>query len=258
MRKNAILTLTIIVSILFLPIFTGCSKEKKGTIVFTANGENFVRLGFIDKSGWKISFSNLFVNISNPVAYNKTEKLKAKLKGEYFIDLAEGDENANPIITGKITGIKAGNYQSLKFSIKRARDGKYKGYTIVMTGKAEKNGKIIPFTIKLDEEMEFDGREGYVGDELKGILEENASTDVEMTFHFDHIFGDIEAEKNDHINTGSVGFDFFYQFTENAKIDISQKEMEDKEGYNTLIKAIWTLGHLGEGHCIVSRQSTKL
>ncbi len=58
-----------------------------------------------------------------------------------------------------------------------------------MSGKAKKTGKTVKFIIKLDEEMDFDGKEGFVGDEVKGVLAENGKTSVEMTFHFDHIFG---------------------------------------------------------------------
>lgn len=105
--------------------------------------------------------------------------------------------------------VKAGNYQSLKFGIRRKQSGEHKGFSMVLIGQAARDGKAVSFTIKLDEEMDFDGREGYVGDELKGLLSAEGTTDVEMTFHFDHVFGDIETGMDDHINTGSVGFDFF-------------------------------------------------
>jgi hypothetical protein len=105
--------------------------------------------------------------------------------------------------------------------------------------------------------MVFDGPEGYVGEELKGLLQPGSTTEVEMTFHFDHIFGDIEADKDDHINTRSVGFDFFYPFAQDGVVDVRQEDLQDAEGYRTLVEALWTLGHLGEGHCEVSEQSSK-
>jgi len=46
-----------------------------------------------------------------------------------------------------------------------------------------------------------------------------------------------------------VGFDFFMQFSHHGLVDIAQQDMEDAAGYNTLVKILCSLGHLGEGHC---------
>ena len=238
-------------------LFLSCSKapEGNGTIVFTANGEDFVREGFTSKDGWQITFNKVYVNIANPTAYNKDE-LKSTLQGAFFVDLAAGDEKAEPVVVGKTEKVARGNYQSLKFGIKRTASGEFKGSSIVMTGKAKKAGKTVEFTIKLDEEMDFDGKEGFVGDEVKGILAENGKTSVEMTFHFDHIFGDKEAAITDHINTGSVGFEFFNTFSKDGKLEVTQEMLKNSAAYSVLIKAISTLGHLGEGHCEVSNMTS--
>ena len=239
----------------------GCGKKEQaaslsraGTMLFVANGEDFVRKGFVDKQGWKIAFDNLYVTIVDPVAYGKPGE--AVLKGSFWVDLAKGDKDADPISVGKTENVKAGNYQSLKFKIRKATSGEYKGYSIVMIGTAEKEGTKVPFVIKLDEEMDYDGKEGYVGDEIKGMVPAGGTAEVEMTFHFDHIFGDNEAPADDHINTGSVGFDFFNQFVKNGKVAIAQSDMTKSKGYDVLLKAIWTLGHLGEGHCECINQSS--
>jgi hypothetical protein len=126
-----------------------------------------------------------------------------------------------------------------------------------MIGTASRDDKNVDFIIELTEEMVFDGKEGYVGDEVKGLLQPGGETSVEMTFHFDHIFGDREAPQDDHINTHSVGFDFFYQFAEDGTVEVSQPEMKRAPHYSTLVHAVWSLGHLGEGHCEVSDQSSK-
>jgi len=253
----------ILIAISAAVVICGCSKKKEtveettGTIIFTANGEDFVRQGFVDKQGWSISFENLFVNIVDPVAYMpEGEKLEAALSGAFWIDLAQGDENADPITVGKLDNVKAGNYQSLRFKLKRAAEGDYSGFSIVMIGAASKDDKTIPFTIKLDEEMDYDGKEGFVGDEIKGMLKAGETATVEMTFHFDHIFGDNEAPEDDHINTGSVGFDFFNRYVKDGKVDVEQSVMNSEKEYKTLVQAMWTLGHLGEGHCEVSSQSS--
>ena len=228
-----------------------------GSIAFTANGEDFVRQGFVDKQGWSISFDHLYISIVDPMAYTPDGTEQVVLSGSHWVDLATGNEDAQPILLGTVDGAKAANYQSLRFALKRVASGPYAGSTIVMIGKAEREGTRVPFTIGFDEEMEFDGREGYVGDEIKGLLSAGGETDVEMTFHFDHVFGDIEAAAGDHINTGSVGFDFFHRFAEDGTVDVSQQQLRGAEGYHTLVEALWTLGHLGEGHCEATGQSSR-
>jgi hypothetical protein len=255
MKKIMVSTVLIIsLSALFL---SSCAKapEGNGTIVFTANGEDFVREGFTSKDGWAISFDKVYVNIVNPTAYNK-DGLKSILQGAFFVDLAAGDAKAEPIVVGQTEKAVHGNYQSLKFGIKKAASGEYKDSSIIMTGTAKKGGKTVNFSIKLDEEMDFDGKEGFVGDEVKGVLAENGKTSVEMTFHFDHIFGDKEAAADDHINTGSVGFDFFNAYSKDGKLEVTQDMLKKSADYGKLINAIATLGHLGEGHCEVSNMTS--
>jgi hypothetical protein len=224
--------------------------------VFTANGEDFVRRGCVDKQGWSISFENLYVNIVEPTAYVPDGDEEVVLEGSHWVDLAEGTADAGPIVMGTAQEVPPANYQSLRFALGRTSEGPYAGSSIVMIGSAEREGLQVPFTIRLDEEMVFDGREGYVGEELKGLLQPGSTTEVEMTFHLDHVFGDNQADEEDHINTGSVGFDFFGAFAEDGVVDVSQADLQDAEGYPTLVQALWTLGHLGEGHCAVSQQSS--
>ena len=238
-------------------ILSSCTKTPQGTgtIIFTVNGEDFVREGFVSRDGWAISFDKVYVNLVNPTAYNK-DGLKSVLENAHFVDLAAGDEKATPVVVGQTENVMHGNYQALKFSVNKAASGEYKDYSIIMKGTAEKVGKSVDFIIKLDEELDFDGKEGFVGDVVKGVLAENGKTSVEMTFHFDHIFGDKEAGAGDHINSGSVGFDFFNAHAKDGKVDITQGMLKNSPAYGTLIKAISTLGHLGEGHCEVSNMTS--
>ncbi|MEO0847818.1 MAG: DUF4382 domain-containing protein, partial [Cyanobacteria bacterium J06648_1] len=41
-----------------------------GTLTLVANGEDFVRQGFVSKDGWQIDFAHLFVNIGEAIAYS--------------------------------------------------------------------------------------------------------------------------------------------------------------------------------------------
>ena len=224
-------------------------QNNRGTIRFTANGEDFIANGFVSKDGWNINFDRVLVNLSGITAYNPEDtKLKAELPGPYLVNLKD-----SPIVeVANLKDLPKGNYQSLKFNLTPLKEGEFKGYSIIMEGEAEKNGERLDFLIKLNEELTFDGREGYVGDRIKGLLKED-ETEVEMTFHFDHIFGDIEADANDHINTGSPGFDFFMPLSGEGRLTAEQDELRGFENYSLLIGSIETLGHLGEGHCEVVR-----
>jgi len=204
-----------------------------------------------------IRFDNVFVNISHTTAYDPTTQQTVVLEGDYWIDLAIGDENALPIEFVIKKQVTPANYKCLKFKISRAGKDEYKDFSIVMIGIAQKQDQQINFIIKLDEEMEYYGKEGSVGDEVKGLLLPGQSTSVEMTFHFDHIFGDIEAPPDDHINTGSVGFNYFSRFAQGNNLNVTQQELKNSPEYSTLIKALRTLGHLGEGHCHCLNQSSK-
>ncbi len=240
-----------------------CSKEKveqvigRGSIIFTANGEDFIREGFTDKNGWEINFKYFYINISEPTAYMPdNEGQYIKLGGDYWIDFMDFNSETGLVYIDEITDVPAGNYQSLKFGIRKTSSGEYNGYSIVMQGEARKERETVPFIIMLDEELDFDGKEGYVGDEVKGLLLDGKSTAVEMNFHVDHIFGDIDADKDSHVNTESVGFDFFNNFKIDNEVIVTQSEMKEQIDYEKLVNAVWTLGHLGEGHCEASNQSS--
>lgn len=249
LKKICILTLFITV----LLSLTGCSS-KKGNLLFNANGEEFVINGLVSKEGWKIDFDNVLVNISSPEAYNsENQNLRAILEGDHLIDLKRGSSSRPEVSVGIVPHAESGNYQSLKFSLKQIESGEYAGYSIVLKGIAQKDDEKLPFVIKLDEELTFNGREGYVGESIKGILSDGKTSDVEMTFHFDHLFGNGEMSPEDHVNSGSPGFALFLDYTKDRSIDVNQKEMRDNPLYGRLIQGIETLGHLGEGHCEVSR-----
>ena len=99
----------------------GCAG--KGTIQFDANGEDFVREGFVSKDGWQIDFDHVYITLSDIAGY-QTEpaydphsggdieaKAEAALAGRYTVDLAEGGTDADPIRIGEVTGAPAGHYK---------------------------------------------------------------------------------------------------------------------------------------------------
>lgn len=251
MYKTATNTILILALCLTTLAITACS-EKTGTLEIRANGEDFVTEGFISKEGYTIDFDNVLINIGNIKAYNpQDEKLSTTIKVATLIDLKKGTPADPTVAVRKLENVPEGNYQSLRFSLKQIESGEYAGYSIILIGSATKDEKTTPFLIKLNEELTFDGREGYVGDSIKGLVDPGESSDVEMTFHFDHLFGNIEAPADDHVNSGSPGFDFFMTYENNGSIDVNQNQMIENPQYDKLIRALESLGHLGEGHCEV-------
>ena len=74
-----------------------------------------------------------------------------------------------------------------------------------------------------------------------------------MTFHFDHLFGDLTSAPEEHVNSRSPGFALFLDYEKEGKIHVKQDEMKGHGSYPLLLGAIESLGHLGEGHCEVIR-----
>lgn len=271
MRKIKGLYGAIVLSLLL--ILSGCvsndGEEKKkaesGTLNFTTNGEDFIRQGFTTKDGWSLSFDHVYVTLSEITAYQTeppyqpevnseiTPKEIVKLEGTYTVDLAEGDPEAEPILVGQVEGVPFGHYNAISWNLIKKPEGEYQGSSIVLVGKATKEAKTMDFTIQLDPEYNFRGGE-FIGDERKGIVsqETGASADLEMTFHFDHLFGDAELPANDELNQGALGFEPFASLSKDGQVKANMGELKgtvNPEQYTKLTKIFENLGHVGEGHC---------
>jgi hypothetical protein len=241
--------------------------QKTGTLQFKANGEDFVRQGLVSKDGWAITFDHVYVNLSDITAYQcdppydahvggeVNAQSKVSLMGIHTVDLAQGDESAAPILVGETKDAVTGHYNAVAWKMTRAAEGSAKGYSLLITGSAEKEGQTVKFTIKDEQEYQYTGGD-YVGDERKGILQEAGTADVEMTFHFDHIFGDAETPLEDELNAGAPGFGPFAFLAKDGQIDIDMAELEKElptADYQKLQEMLPTLGHVGEGHCYVEK-----
>jgi len=247
MRKR-MLVLPIAVLFVASIMLAGCAGGGGvvGTLQFHANGEDFVRQGFISKDGWSINFDHVYITLADITACQTdppydprsggTMKcdVKVSLDKVYTVDLAEGGENAPPILVGEVQNAPVGHYNAISWRMVKATSGPAAGYSLVIIGTAEKDGQSVDFTINVEEECGYSCGE-YVGDERKGILEKDGTADLEMTFHFDHIFGDAETPLDDELNLGAVGFEPFVDTAEGGKIDLNMAELH--------------LGHVGEGHC---------
>ena len=252
------------VLVVLLLLFSGCGKQtpvaQTGTLVFTANGEEFIRDGFTSKDGWELSFTHAYVSISELSAYMTNPAYDVEqgweieavetvtLAGAYVVNLA--GEDADPVILGEISAVP-GHYNALSWTMTRAQSGPAAGYVLVLTGTATKDGETITFTLRFDEELIYQGGE-YIGDERKGIVPSNGAAAVEATFHFDHLFGDGEEAEDDDINVGALGFDPFAALAENGVVEITSATLKEKnpQAYAMLQSIFLHLGHVGEGHCL--------
>jgi hypothetical protein len=262
MRK--LLVILAILTLLASGVLVGCGGTvEKGMLQFNANGEDFVRQGFVSKDGWAITFDHVYITLADITAYqsdppydphsgNEVQaKVEASLDGAHTVDLAEGGEDVPPILVGEARDAAVGHYNALSWKMARATSGPASGYSLVVVGTAEKDGQTVNFTIKVETEYTYTCGE-YVGDERKGLLQKDGTADLEMTFHFDHIFGDAETPLDDELNVSATGFEPFAGAAEGGVLDSDIAGLQAKLStgdYQGLVGILPTLGHVGEGHC---------
>lgn len=233
-----------------------------GRLAVYANGEDFVRQGFTSKDGWAITFDHAYVTLADVTAYQTepaydpeaSESLKAQeqitVAESKTVDLAEGDEQANPILIAEVDAPE-GHYNALSWQMAEASDGPAAGSVLMLVGTAQKEGQTVNFTLQLGNEVTYTCGD-FVGDERKGILKAGNSADLEATFHFDHIFGDGSAAPDDSLNTGALGFEPLAALASGGELVVDQATLQQSlapEDYATLEKAVSGFGHVGEGHC---------
>ena len=237
--------------------------EEVGTLEFRANGEDFVRQGFVSKDGWNISFEHIYVALSNIRAHQTNppydpfsgeltrSNIMVGLPGQVIIDLAAGDADADTILIDAVEDVPSGYYNSVGWMMTPAEEGEIEGYSLVMDGTAEKDGDTIEFIIRIDEDFAYTCG-AFVGDERLGIVQSEDTGQVELTFHFDHIFGDGEAAPDEEINTGAPGFDVFAPLAVDGVIEVTLSDLEmnlPEDDYQMFVDILPSLGHTGEGHC---------
>jgi len=263
MKKVRITSVIVFVLSLLALCSMGCGTAV-GTLQFVANGEDFVRQGFESKDGWDISFDHIYVTLSEIKGYQTDPpydshddgatvdaKVTASLSGVHTVDLAAGDADADPLLVGQLTDAKVGQYNAISWKMKKATSGDASGYSLMIIGTATKDAETIDFTIKVETEYAYYGGE-FVGDARKGVLADGGTADLEMTFHFDHIFGDAETAADDELNTAAPGFAPFADLAVDDVLDMNMAQIEagmDTTAYGLLLDMLPTLGHVGEGHC---------
>ena len=248
-----------------------CSSQSntstQGSLSLVANGEDFIREGFVAKDGWRLDFDRAYVTLANVTAYQTNppfnpesgSKIPASkqvvlLDTAKTVDLAAGASDAQPILVAKVKA-PAGKYNALSWQLVRASQGKAQEKTIVLEGTAKKDGQTVKFIIGFDRPLDyFCGQ--YVGDDRRGILKAGAQAQLETTFHFDHIFGDAQAAADDPLNVSALGFQPMATLAKDGKLEVDMATLKEKlseRDYEKLEQAIASLGHVGEGHCRVGK-----
>ena len=241
-----------------------------GNLTLVANGEDFVRQGFVSKDGWQIDFDHLYVNLDSAIAYStesayEPQKNDQKENIEYqnkvellsqpqVVDLAEGVEDADPIAVAE-ADVPVGFYNALAWSLNTAQaDSPMAGNTMMLVGQATKDGQTVNFNLGLNQPTEYICGE-FVGDARQGIVEADALAQTEMTFHFDHVFGDADTPPEDALNQHALGFEPIAQLASNSTVKLNESDLAEQlapEDYQQLTSAVTGLGHVGEGHCVVT------
>ena len=239
------------------------TESQPGKLVITANGEDFVRQGFVSKDGWQVDFDNLYVTLADLKAYQSDPPFEPEKQAQpealetvevsspITVDLAAGDENAEPIVVTEIEDAPSGRYNALSWTMVPPTDGPAAGYPLMLVGTATKDGESVDFQLQMAESLGFVCGD-FIGDTRKGILTGGETADVEATFHFDHLFGDGDAPADDEINTGALGFEPIAALAENGEVSLTSSDLEQnltQEDYETLQALLPSLGHVGEGHC---------
>ncbi|MEO0533194.1 MAG: DUF4382 domain-containing protein [Cyanobacteria bacterium P01_A01_bin.123] len=241
---------------------TPAESSDVGNLAVRANGEDFVRQGFVSKDGWQISFDHVYVNLTEVTAYQSDPPfdpdgdvspeatVETLLIDEKTVDLAAGGDAAEPILVSEVAA-PPGRYNALAWKMVPASDGPAAGQTLQLIGTAEKEGRTVNFILNVDQSYTYVCGD-YVGAARKGILEAGGDADLEATFHFDHLFGDGEAPPDDAINVGALGFEPLATLAADNSLEVDMATLETQfsdEDYTLLETALIGLGHVGEGHC---------
>ncbi|MEM6285088.1 MAG: DUF4382 domain-containing protein, partial [Chloroflexota bacterium] len=120
------------------------------------------------------------------------------------------------------------------------------------------DGETVDFTLNFGDSFRFNCG-AFVGDDRLGIVEAGADGMIEMTFHFDHIFGDAELAADDSLNVLAPGFDPFAGLAEDGVVMATDTDYEmgmSAEDFDILVNILPTLGHTGEGHCLETLTGT--
>ncbi|MEN9223379.1 MAG: hypothetical protein Q6M04_13180 [Thermostichus sp. BF3_bins_97] len=240
------------------------SEAETGTLEFWANGEDFIREGFVSKDGWALRFKQVYVTLADLTAYQTDPPFEpesdAALQPKTLVSLS-GPLTVNLVSTPEeraLLGSLAtppGHYNALSWRMVPAVSGPAAGYSLWIQGSAQPEegdaNDAIDFVLKFPPELAFTCGE-YVGEERKGFVTAGQVADLEATFHFDHLFGDGELPPEDGLNQGALGFAPLAALATEGSLEMDwaslQEQLSPTEA-EQIMEILKHLGHVGEGHC---------
>lgn len=248
-----------LIVVLLVGLLSACSDKPTGTLIFRANGGDLVRQGGVSKDGWSIQFDHVYVTLDDVTAYqtepsydtHSGEEIEADTEVEldrtFTVDLAAGGPATPPVQVASVGNAPIGHYNALSWEMVPVDSG----YSLVIEGKAEKDGEMVDFTLQVENEYSYVCGM-YVGNERKGVLTTDGQAEIELTFHFDHIFGDAAIPLDVELNMNAPGFEPFGQAAEGGSVEMDMAEMKkalSAEVYQILVDALPKLGYVGERPC---------
>ncbi|MEA5419148.1 hypothetical protein VB712_07890 [Spirulina sp. CCNP1310] len=235
------------------------ATDGTGELTLIANGEDFMYDGITSKEGWEIKFDHVEVILNDVTAYQSdppydpesdaalVEKEAVSLVTQPSpVTLTEATAEEMVKVTQK-PDAPAGSYNALGWKLTNMGDQP----AILLKGTASKGDETVAFELSFAHEVAYLCGE-FVGDERKGMLTADGAAEVEMTFHWDHIFGRADQALDDQINTGALGFDPLAALAVEGQLVANLTDLESRlsaADYEILIQALDNLGHVGEGHC---------
>lgn len=225
------------------------AMAETGNLAIYANGEDLATEGFqgekLTADGWRLSFDHIYVTVSDVTAHQVSQPYDAHAGGEFqtlvsaptlnttTLDLVDADAD-DRVLIDTVTA-PSGHFNAMSWRITPAEDGAWAGYSLVLIGTATRDDQSVDFTLLSDNAIEHRCGE-FVGDERKGFLDAGGTAEQEITFHLDHIFGRSDKATADPMNQAAIGFEPFAE-----------------GGTQPLTLDGLHIGHVGEGHCAITR-----
>lgn len=202
---------------------TGCSDSGdetaagSGSLTLVVTGEDGAKDGFpFEEDGeavafaddWTVAFSKVLVSVGNITLEGDDGKVALSSDEHYLVDLHEGDPEL-----GTFDGLGARRWERLSYEVLPAASGMTNvsgvasgdveamidgGYNYWIEGTAEKGDASFTFSWGLKNPTRNSNCTNGSDDTQGVIIRDNATTEAELTFHFDHVFwstlGTEEAE----------------------------------------------------------------
>ncbi len=220
----------------------GAFSAHAGSLTLFASGEDLATEGFrapeMTKDGWSLEFTRIMATFDQITAWQTDPPFMADgaeisgmalhIAGPFTVDLVDADEDDRMALLR--VDATPGHYNALSWALVPGADG----FSLVLDGIARKDGQEVAFTLRTSESVtHFCGE--YLGDDRKGFVPDAAGGDLEITLHFDHLFGRADKPEDDKMNLAAPGF---APFAAGGVLEFTLEGLH--------------LGHVGEGHCHVA------